>query len=341
MKLFFRIVAIAISIILSLVILFYFWAGSSQYSESDYSQIVDYKKPVITSTDTLTLISYNIGYLSAMYNNRATQIPESAFTENLSNAIDSLSAYQPDIIAFQEIDFHSNRSYYVNQMDEIAKALNFPNGAMAVNWDKRYLPFPYWPPSVHYGEMLSGQAVLSRFKLINNERFILKSVEDRPFWYRHFYLDRLLQISKLKVNAKDILIANVHLEAFQLNTRVAQARQIVEKLKPYRDQALILIGDFNAISQKQLHSGEYPKEIVDSYRDDDTIDYIKSELSFSEAVPDSVTDLAIQFSFSSEKPHLHIDHIFFDERQFERIDWRIIHATASDHFPLYLKLLLR
>ena len=65
-------------------------------------------------------------------------------------------------------------------MDSIALYCGFLEGAYAVNWDKRYVPFPYWPPVVHFGEMLSGQGVLSKFPILMNKKIVLQKPEENP-----------------------------------------------------------------------------------------------------------------------------------------------------------------
>ncbi len=64
-------------------------------------------------------------------------------------------------MAFQEIDYGSARRYHVDQEERIASAFHYPYRARAVNWDKRYVAFPYWPPSAHFGKIISGQSVVN------------------------------------------------------------------------------------------------------------------------------------------------------------------------------------
>jgi hypothetical protein len=77
--------------------------------------------------------------------------------------------------------------------------LEVANGAIAINWDKRYVPFPYWPITQQFGRTLSGQSILSRFPIQNHERHVLDRVAGNNWIYNAFYLDRLAQVAEIVV----------------------------------------------------------------------------------------------------------------------------------------------
>ncbi|MEQ9232018.1 MAG: endonuclease/exonuclease/phosphatase, partial [Cyclobacteriaceae bacterium] len=123
-------------------VVFYFWASSGIIAEKEYQRILTFEEAT-PSKDTLTIMTYNLGYLSGMKNNLAVDMPEELFDENLVKARRLLDMYRPDIIGFQEIDFASSRSWNRNQLDSLSAG--FHQAYRSVNWDKRYVPFPYWP----------------------------------------------------------------------------------------------------------------------------------------------------------------------------------------------------
>ena len=162
------------SLLALLFIVFFIWASSSMVSVNKYT---GYLKQNSANdqvlTDTFTVITYNIGYLSGMTNNLPVERSKNLFTENMLALQRFLDKREADIVLFQEIDFESKRSFGVNQFEEIAGGIGFSQGVYAVNWDKQYVPFPYWPISAHFGEILSGQAVIANSKLLSNDRVVL------------------------------------------------------------------------------------------------------------------------------------------------------------------------
>lgn len=176
-------------------VVFYFWARSPVYSESEYSNIIQFSDDSgLGIKDTFSVVTYNIGYLSGMTNNQPVDRPLGLLEDNLGRAVQLLRAKKPDIVAFQEIDFNSQRTYYINQLEQLALHAGYHIGAEVVNWDKHYVPFPYWPISCNFGRMLSGQAVMSRSSILSNTRIVLPKPASNPFYYNDFYIDRLAQV---------------------------------------------------------------------------------------------------------------------------------------------------
>ena len=146
MKVLFKLLGLLVGVPTVAIAVLYVWGSSGSYDKQNYAAIVNYQvddsaAAVVTDKDSYTVVSYNLGYLSGLANNTTTK-PEQAFFEtNQARAITALKSVNPDIVAFQEIDFGANRSYQVNQAEEMAKALRLEVGAIAINWDKNYLPF--------------------------------------------------------------------------------------------------------------------------------------------------------------------------------------------------------
>mgnify|MGYP000890435684 CR=1 FL=1 len=115
--------------------LFIIWGSSSQYDESGYAKITAFGEQVTKdSTDsTYRIITYNIGYLSDTSNNSPIGREKKLFDTNLETVEAVFKSYNPDFVAYQEIDFASSRSFKVNQFEELGKRLGFASGAMAVN----------------------------------------------------------------------------------------------------------------------------------------------------------------------------------------------------------------
>ncbi len=338
---------ISFAVILPALVIFYFWASSGSYPREKYTEVVTYKtlnnKTLNNKTsnnktsgttdndNVFTVVTYNIGYLSGLTNNQAINTNQQLFDNNLETVIKALKPFQPDFIGFQEIDIDSKRSFNVNQVNEIGEALNFPQGAIAINWDKNYLPFPYFPFSAHFGRILSGQAVLSRYPINSNERIVLENITNKPFFYKAFYIDRVAQITKIDIKGRSLILINVHLEAFDVSTRKKQTEFLQKLLSKYvNEYPVLLIGDFNS----SLINGENPQP---------TINLLLNNPSLKSVVPrEQLTDEK-STTFPSDKPIAKLDYIFYTPKTIEIVEWQIISEAkqASDHLPLMMKFRFR
>jgi endonuclease/exonuclease/phosphatase family metal-dependent hydrolase len=323
-----RIFKFLIAIILLLIasfIIFFFWASSPNFSEKDYANLIvnNYEQKI--DTDSIySIVTYNIGYLSGMTNNKAIAKPKDLYADNLKKVNYEFDLLNVDIIAFQEIDYASERSFKINQQDEIAK-LGYNFIAQAVNWDETYVPFPYWPPSMHFGEMLSGQSIISKYPIKNHKRIVLERVANNPFYRDALYLERLAQVVTITIENKDIIIINIHLEAFDKITRVKQFGFVLDLFNEYaKEYPTILLGDFNsearngeAIIQKLFSIPEIGNAAFDIENPENTYD--------------------------TGKPFKRIDYIFYTKNSIEYIDGKVLSQfeEASDHLPVEMRFKLR
>ncbi|MFO8099738.1 MAG: endonuclease/exonuclease/phosphatase family protein [Salinibacter sp.] len=271
---------------------FFFWASGGRLSDDALRTSPRYASPA-PSPDTLTVATYNIGYLSGMTNNEPVVRPESLFTANMEAALTLLQEVNADVVGLQEIDFGAARSFYKHQLDTLATRLNYATAARAVNWDVRYLPFPYGRPAVHFGRVLSGQAVLSRRPMRMHRRYVLPR-PPLPFYRDAFYLDRLAQATVVAFDDKPLVVLNVHLEAYDAETRTAQARQVRALYDRVAQPGVpvLLLGDFNAA--------------IDA-PEDSTMAVLLDETNLRPARPDT----ASAGTFPADAPTRTIDHILY------------------------------
>lgn len=318
---------------LIIVALFFWWASSGRLPEADYAQVKTTEDfPLRTQADSITVVSYNIGYLSGLTNNQAVRPPADLYERNLATAIAALAPLKPDILALQEIDLESRRSYRVDQAAALATALEYPQRAIAINWDKRYVPFPYWPPAVHFGQMLSGQAVLSRFPITQHERMVLDRVPENPFYYNALYLDRLAQVAHLTVNDQTLVVINLHLEAFDSATRQRQTEYVLALAETYADRyPVLLLGDFNSALNRDAEGEPRSIQAV-----------LESPVFVSEIARETLNDSA-NLTFPSDTPEFTLDYIFYTPATIELLAAAVVPeaAQASDHLPLVMRFRLR
>lgn len=327
-----KVLLFSVTIILLLFVSVYFWASHETSRIDNNEEIIVYANPEFAWSDTIDVITYNIGYMSGMTNNLPVDRPKILIENNLDKSVQLIESLDPDLVAFQEIDFAASRTYQLNQFEILAKALDFSTGATVVNWDKNYVPFPYWPFKYHFGKMVSGQAVLSKFNILNNQRVVLPFPESNTFFYNDFYLDRLIQMCWLQNGLDSILIMNVHFEAWDVPTRELQSKIVVDIYESYeKDHPIILLGDFNCIPPFE-GNGNFEETI------NNILDY--PQLKMVTKKEDYRTQPEAFFTFNSEQPFQKIDYIFYNSRYFECLESRVLHeaGSISDHLPMYARL---
>ena len=321
LKYFFRFLLI---LIIAFVV-FFIWASSSNLDEEEYSKMITNQfESTVKNDSVFSIVTYNIGYLSGMTNNRAVAKPKELFDKNLQKVLKETKSINPDIIAFQEIDYAAARSYEVNQQNEIAK-LGYNYVAKAVNWDETYVPFPYWPPTMHFGKVISGQSIISKYPLKEHQRIVLERVPDAPFYRDALYLERLSQVVKVTLNGKEVVLINVHLEAFDKATRVRQFAEVMKIFNSYKDKfPTILLGDFNSRARDK--------------------DAIIQKLIEMKNIGNAAFNLENPSNtFDSRNPFKRIDYIFYTKNSIELISGKVLtqFGEASDHLPVEMSFKLK
>lgn len=325
--------AILLFVLILAFVIFYFWASSATQPRDKLSEIITYTdtpEPLQTQ-EFFTVMTYNTGYLSGITNNQPVKRPDKAFFDkNTETFLQLLEEIQPDIIGVQEIDFYSKRSHYINQSRTIAERADYKYAATAINWDKRYVPFPYWPPSRHFGRVLSGQAVLSRWPILSTERIVLSKPKSTPFFYNAFYLDRLIQVVKIKIDGRDLIILNVHLDAIDRETREDQAKRLLNIYHSFKDDyPVLLVGDFNSIPPDASQKQDFPDEPVTDFTNDRTIQF------FLEAPGLKAADITT-FTFPTDSPTRQLDYIFYTHDKIQLINVSVPNIDSSDHLPMVM-----
>jgi len=260
-----------------------------------------------------------VGYASGQKNNEEFLTQDEA-TQNLNDIIRVLKEADADIIALQEVDFQSARTFKTNQMDAIARALNMPYVAYVTTWNLKYLPFPYWPPSRHFGSILSGQCILSRYPLIEQSVQVFSKPVENSFWYNWFYLDRVMQKVTVQLGDRVAKVWNVHLEAFQQPTKLEQAKFIGERVLTDPSPLKFALGDFNSKSFS-INDPQY-------HHDTEALKLFQSESDLKNAE----TGTAF-YTIPSWEPKDKIDHIFYSPTiHLQSVE--ALSSQASDHLSV-------
>jgi endonuclease/exonuclease/phosphatase family metal-dependent hydrolase len=333
-----RLLGTALVVLLIGLVGFFFWASGDRLPDDALAQTTRHAS-LPAAPDTLTVATYNLGYLSGLTNNEPVVRSESLFTNNMERAVTLLRGADADVVGLQEVDFGAARSFYKHQLDTLAARLNYGATAQAVNWDKRYVPFPYGGPAVHFGRVLSGQGLLSRMPIQAHRRYVLPR-PPQPFYRSAFYLDRLAQTALLDWGGRPLLVINVHLEAFHQGTRMDQARAVRALYDRLAVPGLpvLLTGDFNSEWPASTPSaaGTAHHNAADS-----TLHILLRDTDLRAAYPDSIAHTAP--TFPADAPARKIDHIFYTAGAFKQVSQAVrcgAPSPPSDHCAVVTSLTL-
>lgn len=308
-------VVIPLLVILGSIAGLLFFATRDAVSPEELSPdgIIEFKqfKTAEGTPSSLRVVSYNIGYASGMKNNQGAVLQPEEVEANLAEIAHQLEFLRADIICLQEVDFRAHRTFDQDQLQYLAQRLKMPYVAYVITWNKRYIGWPYWPPQRHFGHMVSGQAVLSRYPIEGQDLLSFKKPEEKPFWYNWFYLDRVAQRLQIRLGKRRLIVWNLHLESFEEGTRLKQIQKLAGQIQRDTSDPLIVAGDYNT---------------------NDLSDFTQhTDLAIASAKNTSHT-------FSSWDPHETIDHILYKDLSFNSAGVTT-GITASDHLPVWAEFI--
>lgn len=297
-----------------------------------------------TASSTITVVTWNIAWGYGWGSEGSDKArPKEHFERSVERLGEVLAGLGADLVLLQEIDFDSTRSHRVDQAERIARRAGLPFVARAPSWRAAWVPFPYWPPSEHFGHMASGGAVLSRFPVRSNTVELLPKPEANAFWYNLFYLFRYIERVEVELPGVKVPIVNVHLEAFNTENRVAQAKLLAESLAGEAGGGSLLLfgGDLNAVPPEQPVKTGYADEPGTSHEGDHTLDVLRAVPGLSDSVAPAVFAASPErfFTFPSHAPSRKLDYLFTGSG-WEVLEARVGHEAGevSDHLPIVVRL---
>lgn len=196
----------------------------------------------VLSTDTLTLLTWNIGYggLGAesdffyadgrifLSGGMMIRPPEEVVDKNIAGFLETIQAQPADIYLLQEVDQEAKRSYYNNQYESIGALLPGHERHFGTNLLTAYSPVPLFEPWRTYGYTHSGLATYSRFGATKTTRLQLPGTFSWPS--RLFLLDRCAMEHRYPVdNGKELIVYNIHNSAYDKDGAIK--RQQTDYLK--------------------------------------------------------------------------------------------------------------
>ena len=127
-----------------------------------------------------------------MQGTRGTAFSKQSVLNSTDGVIKTMKKQNPDFMLFQEIDTHSTRSHYVNQVNLVEHAFKNYDHVFAHNFHSAYLVWPLYDP---HGSVQSGLLSMSKYHMQSAIRrkfpvssaFISKFTDlDRCFTVMHY-----------------------------------------------------------------------------------------------------------------------------------------------------------
>ncbi|HOI86645.1 MAG TPA: hypothetical protein PLV51_02170 [Lentimicrobium sp.] len=268
-------------IVAGIVILFALFLAVQTIAEykPDEREYFDAKGEATAIPDTLTITSYNIGYcglgaeMDFFYEggtmDRPTREQTGVFKQGVLDRLQQFNS--SDFILIQEIDTCSKRSWYVNQMQDLSRALETYVAFFALNY-KAWVPLPVAKPM---GKVRAGQATFSRYNPSEVVRYAFSEGYSWPMSL--FMLKRCYLVTRYKTSGgNELVLVNIHNSAFSdaaeiRKTELAELKQLMES-EFAQGNFVIVGGDWNqnplGFDTTGLLPNYLPKVIVPPIPDD-------------------------------------------------------------------------
>lgn len=264
MKKFLKIILILVLVILTAAAGLVAWLSIAEYKPAPVEPLDfishDDGSPALPTGETLSLISWNIGYCglgdNADFFMDGGENVKSSDHQRVSSNLDGVfkllyEEKDPDIIMLQEVDVNSSRTYGIDQSGVLCGA----NSVHALNYSCPFVPFPL-PP---IGRVNSGVFTSTDHAIASAERIALPCPFSWPVSTAN--LKRCLLVSYMPIEGSDkqLVLVNLHLEAYDDGEgKAAQTAQLKEFIRAEYEKGNYVIagGDFNQVFPGSLQA--YP-----------------------------------------------------------------------------------
>jgi len=225
-------------------------------------------KPItaeLLDKDTINFITWNIGYaglgagMDFFYDGGTKVRPTKKMVVKYLNGIKHFVSTHDsiDFWYIQEIDLHSHRSYYFNEVKSISQAKSGSHAVFAKNYDCPFVPVPIYDP---LGRVKSGLMTFTDFPYTEATRYAYPLIAKWP--NKLFLLDRCFILMRFPLaNGKDLVIMNTHNSAYVYDSlqRVKELNILKYKmLEEYsKGNYVIAGGDWNANPPNFKPQGNY------------------------------------------------------------------------------------
>ena len=200
-----------------------------------------------------------------LHGHRGTAISKKAALDSTNGVIQTMKKQNPDFMFFQEIDTHSTRSHYVNQVKMVEKHFTNYDYNFANNFHSVFLPVPIQDP---HGSVQSGLLSMSKYHLDSAVR--RKYPVTSAFISKFTDLDRCFVVMRFPIkNGKDLVMINSHMSAYDKGGKMRKAQMrlisnVVEK--EYQAGNYVIVGgDFNHALGKDMMTHFAHQEKIPSW----------------------------------------------------------------------------
>lgn len=202
--------------------------------------------------DTLSLISWNIGYCGLgkeqdffFDGGKGVRPNKQDYQRYINGVMETVHGFSgSDFILLQEVDRDAKRSYFQDQVPMIASQLPGYAYAFALNYRSKFIPQPISEP---YGKAVAGIMSLSAYHPSSATRHALAADASWPTGL--FMLKRCFMAIRYPAgNGKELVVVNQHLSAYDDGTVKQQQMDTLRKflMNEYaRGNYVIVGGDWN------------------------------------------------------------------------------------------------
>jgi len=226
----------------------------------------------LDSTGKFSLITWNIGYggldngMDFFYDGGKRVRPEyPSFQQSWAGILHFLKEHdRMDFFLLQEVDSCSKRSFYKNEVNDMANTLPGFCLAYALNYHCRFVPVP---PAHPMGRVNSGLVTCSRYQPVGVMRYGFD--KHVPWPDRLFYMKRCFLVSRYSLsNGRQLILVNIHNSAY--DTGGILRKREMEMIRDFllaeyeRGNYLVAGGDWNAnppgFSPEAITTGDCVKQ---------------------------------------------------------------------------------
>jgi len=350
-KKFIKRTGLLLGILIIIIGFFLIFISQKDYDPPDFMPLAFNQTNVSQIEDgtTLSIIAWNIGYnglgkeMDFFYDGgqkvRASEKLSLKYLKNNFSFIEKIDSV--DFWFFQEVDLHSKRSYFMDQMQKLTKSLSTYNSAAAINYSVSWVPVPLLNPM---GKVEAGTMSFSKYAPIEASRYAYPNIASWPD--NLFLLDRCFILTRFMLpNNKYLVLLNTHNSYYVTNDSLRKIELDVIRKKMLEEFSagnyVIAGGDWNRlparfnndfhgdlaklqVSMPSFTDDFLPEEWVWAY---DRVQFTNRELNFPYNELETKKSSIDYFIVS---PNVEIVENYVFNLKFEN----------SDHNPVYLKFRL-
>jgi endonuclease/exonuclease/phosphatase family metal-dependent hydrolase len=346
-------IALTVMIFILILLIFLIWASQTNLSaginkkafHTDKSKSHEKKNDgTVKNNKNLKVMTFNLSFAYGVGNEglKRSDWTKDIMGKQLDQLVNLINEDEIDLVLLQEIDFDSQRSFHIDQLNYLVKKTQLKFSSKAVSWKQNFIPYPYWPLLKKFGQINSGGAILSRYPILDEEIHLLEKPKSNPWWYNIFYLYRYFQICTINLQGEKIDVINLHLEAYDGENRREQIElllnQITSKRRDQNEQVqtVLIGGDFNLLPPNTKQKSAFSDG--DDYYEND----LSGKILFDKMPLREIVELdeyqkneSSYWTFPSNLPNRRLDYLFYHPSFLELKNIKFMKKfDVSDHLPV-------